>query len=164
LVSAVRTVLASLDKNLPVYNIETIDGYLSSSVAAKRFITLLLGLFAVLALVLATVGIYGVMAFSVCQRTRELGIRIVLGAQPSHVLRLVLERGILLTFLGTAIGIALAMGVTQFISSMLFDVHPDDPLTLAGVATLVTIVALLACYIPARRATAVDPIVALRCE
>ncbi len=163
-VASVRAVLASLDKNLPVYNIETMDSYLSSSVAAKRFITLLLGLFAVLALILATVGIYGVMAFSVSQRTRELGIRMALGSNRASVMRLVLWQGTRLALIGVAIGIVTALAVTRVLASFLFEVRVTDPATYAAVAILLVFVALVACYIPARRAMRVDPMVALRYE
>jgi predicted permease len=164
LVSAVRTVLASLDKNLPIYDVETMESYMSSSVAAKRFVTLLLGLFAVLALVLAVVGIYGVMAFSVSQRTRELGIRMALGADRQSVMRMVLWQGARLALVGVAIGIATALVVTRILVSFLFDVRATDPATYAAVAFLLVLVALAACYLPARRAMKVDPMVALRHE
>jgi predicted permease len=164
LVSAVRTVLASLDKNLPIYDVETMADYMSSSIAAKRFITLLLGLFAVLALVLAAVGIYGVMAFSVSQRTRELGIRMALGADRQSVMRMVLWHGARLALVGVAIGIATALAVTRVLASFLFEVRATDPTTYGAVAILLVLVALAACYIPARRAMRVDPMVALRYE
>ncbi|HTU34195.1 MAG TPA: ABC transporter permease [Candidatus Acidoferrum sp.] len=164
LVSAVRTVLASLDKDLPIYDVETMDGYMSSSIAAKRFITLLLGLFAVLALVLATVGMYGVMAFSVGQRTRELGIRMALGADRQSVMQMVLWQGARLALVGVAIGIATALAVTRVLAGFLFEVHPTDPATYAAIAILLILVASAACYIPARRAMRVDPMVALRYE
>ena len=165
-VTAVRSVLASLDKNLPVYNIETMDDYLSSSVAAKRFIALLLGLFAVLALILATIGIYGVTAFSVSQRTRELGIRMALGANRASMMQLVLWQGARLALIGVAIGIAAALALTSVLAEFLFlfEIRATDPATYATVAILLVVVALLACFIPARRATRVDPMIALRYE
>lgn len=164
LVPAVRTVLASLDKNVPLYDVETMEGYMSSSVAAKRFITLLLGLFAVLALILATVGIYGVMAFSVSQRTRELGIRMALGADRQTMMQMVLWQGVRLVLVGVAVGVAIALAATRVLAGFLFEVRATDPKTFAAVAILLVLVALAACYIPARRAMRVDPMVALRYE
>ncbi|HKF53667.1 MAG TPA: ABC transporter permease [Candidatus Acidoferrales bacterium] len=164
LVSAVRATVASLDKNLPLYGIQTMDGYLASSVAARRFLTLLLGLFATLALVLATVGIYGVMAFSVSRRTRELGIRMALGADKASVMQLVLWQGARLALVGVAIGIAAALALTRVVANFLFEIRATDPVTYAAVAFLLVVVALFACYIPARRAMKVDPLAALRHE
>jgi ABC-type antimicrobial peptide transport system permease subunit len=120
--------------------------------------------FALLALVLACIGLYGLLSYEVARRTRELGIRMALGAQRGDLLRLVIGQGILLVLVGAAIGIAAAMGLTRFMSTILYGVHANDPLTFAGVAILLTLVALAACYIPARRATRVDPLVALRYE
>jgi ABC-type antimicrobial peptide transport system permease subunit len=120
--------------------------------------------FGMLALVLACIGLYGLLSYEVARRTRELGIRTALGAQHHDLLGLVVGQGILLVLIGAAIGIAAAMGVTRFMAAMLFGVHANDPVTFAGVAILLTLVALAACYIPARRATRVDPMVALRYE
>ncbi|HYT19195.1 MAG TPA: FtsX-like permease family protein [Candidatus Polarisedimenticolia bacterium] len=125
---------------------------------------LLLGIFASFALILAAVGIYGLIAYSITQRTQELGIRIALGAQRRDVLRLVLRQGTRLTLFGLALGVAAALGITRLMTSLLFGTSPTDPLTFAGVAGLLVFVALLACFIPARRATRIDPLVALRYE
>ena len=120
--------------------------------------------FGVLAVVLACIGLYGLLSYEVARRTRELGIRMALGAQHRDLLKLVIGQGILLVFIGIAIGIGAAFGVTRYLASMLFGVHANDPLTIVGVAILLLLVALLACYIPARRAMRVDPMVALRYE
>jgi predicted permease len=164
MVPAVRTVIASMDRNLPVYDVSTMENYLSSSVARSRFSTLLLGLFGALALLLAAVGIYGVVSYSVSQRTHEVGIRIALGADRQDVLQLILRRGMVLALIGVAIGVPAALGLTRFLSSLLYDVKPTDPRTFIAVALIMLGVALLACYIPARRAAKVDPMVALRHE
>jgi putative ABC transport system permease protein len=164
LVSAARTELQQLDPELPMAAIATMDQLLAESLSRAHFTMLLLGIFSALALVLAAVGIYGLIAYSVTQRTQELGIRIALGAQHRDVLRLVLAQGTRLTLLGVAIGLLAALALSRLLSTLLFAVSATDPLTFAGVATLLAAVALLACFIPARRATRVDPIVALRYE
>jgi ABC-type antimicrobial peptide transport system permease subunit len=140
------------------------DSILAQSLAQPRLASLLLGIFAGLALLLAAVGIYGVIAYNVGQRTREIGIRMALGAQNSNVLGLVLKHGMSLGLIGLGIGLAASLVLTRFLKGLLFSVSPTDPLTLLVVAVLLAFVAFLACYIPARRAMAVDPIVALRCE
>jgi len=152
------------DQDIPVSRIGTMDQVLATSVAQQRFTMLLMGLFAALALVLALVGIYAVMAYLVTQRSHEIGIRLALGATGSDVLQLVLKTGMTLTLVGVGIGLAVAWGLTRFMSSLLFGVTTTDALTFAAVPLLLLIVSLVACYVPARRATKVDPLVALRYE
>ncbi|HTQ62773.1 MAG TPA: ABC transporter permease [Candidatus Solibacter sp.] len=162
--NAVREQVYGLDKDLAVYNIATMDELVSASVAQPRLNLSLLVAFAVLALVLAAVGVYGVMAYAVTQRTQEFGIRMALGATSSDVLKQVFLEGGRLAGLGLALGLIAALMLTRLMSSLLFDVKPSDPLTLGLAAALLALVALTACYIPARRATRVDPLVALRYE
>jgi putative ABC transport system permease protein len=164
LLSTIRNQLQQLDPELPMAAVATMDQLLADSLSRSRFTMLLLGIFAVVALVLAAVGIYGLIAYSVTQRTQELGIRIALGAQRRDVLRLVLVQGTRLTLLGVAIGVLAALTLSRLLGALLFGVSATDPLTFAGVAGLLAVVALLACFIPARRATRVDPTVALRYE
>ena len=163
LAPAVREQVRALDKDLPL-TIATMDQVLSNSVAGERFNALLLGLFGGLALVLAMVGVFGVINYSVSQRTHEIGIRLALGAQRRHVFKLVVGQGILLALLGVAIGTVGALALTRLLTSLLYGVSPTDAETFVIVSLLLTVVALLACYIPARRATKVDPLVALRYE
>ena len=161
---AVRRAVHELDSQLPVANPRELEEVVSGSSSQQRFMALLLGLFAGLALVLAAVGIYGVIAYSVAQRTHELGIRIALGAARLDLLRMVLGEGLRMALAGVVVGLAGAWGLTRFIASLLYGVRPSDPLTFAAVPLVLIAVALLACYIPARRATKVDPMVALRYE
>jgi putative ABC transport system permease protein len=163
-ITAVQNEVHSMDQELPVYSIKTMDEYISATVAAPRFNATLLVIFAVVALVLTIVGLYGVMSYSVAQRTNEIGIRMALGAQTRDVLRLIVSQGFKLVLIGLAIGLASAFGLMSIISSLLFGVTWKDPLTFATVAVLLAFVALLACYIPARRATRLDPLNALRYE
>jgi putative ABC transport system permease protein len=164
LAPAIRREVLAMDKDQPLFLIRTMDQVRAQSVLVQRFAAVALGLFAALALILAMVGIYGVMSYAVAARTHELGIRLALGARPVDVLRLALRQGLTLTLIGVAIGLAAAFALTRLMSKLLFDVSVTDPLTFGGTALLLTFVALLACWIPARRATKVDPMVALRCE
>lgn len=162
--SAIRAIAHDIDSNQPITGVQTMEQNISQSVSEPRFRTILLAIFAALALALAGVGIFGVMAYSVVQRTRELGVRISLGASRGLIFQLVLRRGLLLTGLGLAVGLAATLVLTRYLSSLLFNVPSYDPLTLVCVTAGLLIVSLVACYLPARRATLVDPIVALRQE
>ncbi|CAN5347425.1 ABC transporter permease [soil metagenome] len=162
--AAVKREMLGVDSTLPVTNIRLMDEVLSRSVAQQRFNMLLVGIFAGLGLVLAVVGIYGVMSYAVAQRTNEIGIRMALGARGGDVLKLVVGQGMKLTLIGVAIGLLAAFALTRLMKSLLFGVSATDPVTFAAIALLLAVVALLACYIPARRATKVDPMVALRYE
>ena len=164
LVPAIRDALRQIDKDQPLAKIRTMDQLVADSAASPRFTMLLLSAFAALALALACIGIYGVMAYSVTQRTHEIGIRLVFGARRNDVLWLVLEQGARLALVGVGIGLVGALLLTRLIANLLFGVSASDPLTFAAVAALLMLVALLACYVPARRATRIDPMVALRYE
>jgi putative ABC transport system permease protein len=164
LVNAARDVVQSLDPNAPVYGVRTVEELLGRSVGAPRFNMLLLGLFAAVALILTAVGIYGVISCSVSQSTHEIGIRVALGAQASDVIKLIVGQGMLLTLVGVVIGLVAAYGLTRFMSNLLYAVTVTDPLTFILAPLMVASVAWLACYIPARRATKVDPMIALRRE
>jgi putative ABC transport system permease protein len=164
LIEDVKKQVWSVDSQIPVSEVHSMEDLMGVSLAQQRFNMLLLGLFAALALILATVGIYGMMAYRVGQRMHEIGIYIALGAQRRDVLRLVLSDGAKLAFFGIAMGIAGAIALTRVMTSLLFEVKPTDPETFAVVATLLAIVALAACYVPTRRAMRVDPVVALRYE
>lgn len=164
LFAMIRQELLRLSPHRPVRSMRTIEEMLAHRIAPMRFNTELLGLFAVLALILAAVGVYGLMAFSVSQRTQEIGIRIALGANAGDILRAVLAQGLRLTLVGLAIGLVGALLATRVIGSLLYDVSPTDPLTFVSVSLLLTGVALLASYVPARRAARIDPMVALRYE
>jgi putative ABC transport system permease protein len=164
LISAVTKEVGAMDQDVPLFAVKTMDEYMSTSVAGPRFSTTLLSIFAAVALVLTIVGLYGVMSYSVAQRTNEIGIRLALGAQSRDVLLMIVKQGGMLIVLGLVIGMAGAYVVTRLITSWLFEVKAKDPFTFAAVAVLLAIVGLLACYIPALRATKVDPMDALRCE
>jgi macrolide transport system ATP-binding/permease protein len=164
LVKLVRGVVSGVDDNLPLFDVRTQTEQIDQTLFLDRLMARISSAFALLALVLACIGLYGLLSYEVARRTRELGIRMALGAQRRDLLRLVVSQGILLVLIGATIGIATAIGVTRFMSTILYGVHADDPLTFAGVAILLTVVALAACYIPARRAMRIDPLVALRYE
>jgi len=162
LVPAVRRQVLAVDGDQPVYNIKTMANVLSQSIATPQVITSLLTIFAAIALLLAAMGVYGVMSYSVAQRTHEVGVRMALGAQQHHVLRMILGHGLRLVLLGVGLGVMVAFLVTRVISNLLFGVSATDPQVFVGVPLLLIAVALLATYFPARRALKVDPIVALR--
>jgi predicted permease len=164
LLDSIRHVSARMSNQQVIFGTQTMDSLISDSMASRRFSMILLVVFAALALLLASVGIYGVISYVVGQRAHEIGIRLALGAQPRDILRLILGRGGKLAGLGVVVGLAAALGLTRLMSSMLYRVGATDPLTFTGVAILLTLVALAACYIPARRATRVDPVEALRYE
>jgi putative ABC transport system permease protein len=161
---AIKQQVWKIDPQLPLTKVETMDEVASGSFAARRFNMMLLVIFAGLALVLAAVGIYGVMSYAVTQRTQEIGIRMALGARAVDVLRLIIRNGMTLILMGVAIGLAGAFALTRLLATLLFGVKPTDTLTYVTVSAVLIFVALLACYIPARRATKVDPLVALRYE
>jgi len=164
MVAAVKSVIHGGDPNLPVTKISTLDALVSDSLSPRRFSAVLIGVFAGLALLLSGAGVYGVMSYAVEQRTREIGVRMALGAQPRAILSLIVGRGARLALIGIVVGAVGALALTRLLASLLYGVRPTDPLTFAGVALLLAFVALLACYAPARRAMRVDPMVALRYE
>ncbi len=159
-----RSEVQALDATLPVYNLRTLAEQKDGSLYAERLAAALLTLFGLLALLLAAVGIYGVLSYSVTERTREMGIRLALGAQPRNLLKFVVGQGMILTFIGLAIGVVAAFALTRLLEKLLFGVSATDPLTFVVIPLLLTVVALVACSLPALRATRVDPLVALRYE
>jgi len=164
LAGAVRNEIRNLDRALPVSNVGTMEDVMSTARSRPRFLTLLLSMFSSLSLILAALGIYGVISYAVVQRTSEIGIRMALGAQHGDVLRLIGTSGVRLALAGTVLGAAGAFGLTRFLSTLLFGVSSVDPLTFLAMAATLILVTLLACYVPARRAAKVDPLIALRYE
>jgi putative ABC transport system permease protein len=164
LVNPIRQEVQAIDKDQPLGNVRTIEAAVAQRLAPRRFTLLLLGVFALSALLLGAVGLYGVMSYAVAQRTREIGLRMALGAQPRDVLRLMLRQGLALTLTGVIIGLIAALALTRLLKSLLFEVSATDPAIFAGIGGLLIFTALLACWIPARRATKVDPIIAIRCD
>jgi len=164
LAAAARKEVQGIDPDQPVAAVKTMEQWLETAVAAPRYRTSLIGLFALVALILACTGIYGVMSYSVTQRTHEIGVRMALGARRFDVLKLVVRQGMALVVVGVLLGVVAAIGLTRVMSSLLFGVTAKDPLTFVAVAAVLTVVAFIACYLPARRATKVDPLVALRYE
>jgi putative ABC transport system permease protein len=164
LTAAVRNHILAVDSGQPVSNVKTLEQHIADSVAQPRLTSMLLGIFAALALILAAVGVYGVISYSVAGRTREIGIRMALGAGRGDVFKLVISQGMGLASAGIAIGVAGAALLTRFMQSLLYGVSATDPVTFVALSVLLGSVALVACYVPARRATKVDPMVALRHE
>jgi putative ABC transport system permease protein len=164
LASAVRSQISAIDKDQPVLTIRTLNEVIDSTTAPRRFNTLLLAIFAAVALALAAVGIYSVISYSVTQRTQEVGVRMALGARPDDVVRLILKQGLTLTLIGVASGVLGALAAARVMSGLLYGVTATDPATFVAISLLLAIVAMLACYLPARRAARVEPIAALRCE
>jgi putative ABC transport system permease protein len=164
LASAVRSAVAVIDGQQPLGTVRTLDQVLSESMAAPRFRTILLGLFAAAALVLAAIGIYGVISYSVSQRRHEIGVRMALGARPADMLKLVVRQAMVLASIGVAVGTLAAYAATRVLSSLLFEVSPTDPGTFAGVAVVLASAAFVASLVPAVRATRVDPLIALRTD
>jgi len=162
--ASIRGVVSQMDSNLPVFDVHTQEELIDQLLFQERMVAKLSGFFGILALVLACIGLYGLLSYEVSRRTREIGIRMALGAQRGAVLRLVVGQGVVLAITGAIVGIGVALEVTGYLKSMLYDIHANDPATIAGVAILLTLVAVAACYIPARRAMRVDPMVALRYE
>jgi predicted permease len=164
LLPTIRRVVAQVNANLPLFDVTTESQQIDRLLFEERLAARLSGFFGLLALALACIGLYGLLSYEVSRRTREIGIRMALGAQARDVLRLIVKQGIMLAAVGAVVGIGVAIGVTRYLTSFLYDVHADDPLTIIAVAALLGVVAFAACYIPARRATRVDPMVALRYE
>jgi putative ABC transport system permease protein len=164
MVNSINREVSNMDPELPVFGVKTMEEYIAASVAAPRFNTTLLSIFAAVALVLTIIGLYGVMSYSVAQRTNEIGIRMALGAQTRDVIALIVKQGVRMVLIGLALGLFGALILTRLLSKLLFGVTTKDPTTFIAISALLSFVALLACYVPAWRATKVDPLEALRCE
>jgi putative ABC transport system permease protein len=164
LAPAARSAVLAIDPDQPIYNVMTMEQRLSDSIAARRFQSLLFGIFAAVALIIAAVGVYGVFSYVVSQRSREIGIRMALGAQPLDILKMILRQGTVVTLTGALVGLTASFALTRVTKSLLFGVSATDPATFAAIALLIATIALGACYLPARRATKVDPMIALKCE
>jgi putative ABC transport system permease protein len=164
LLSTLTRKIWDVDRALPIYQASTTEALVAESLAPRRFVTSLLGILAALAFVLATIGIYGIVSFATAQRTREIGVRVVVGGSTRDILRLVFSEGARRVLMGILVGLAGSLAATRVVAALLYQVSPTDPLTLGGTAVLLAVVALLACYWPARRATRVDPLVALRSD
>jgi ABC-type antimicrobial peptide transport system permease subunit len=161
---AIAREVRAIDPDLPVYNVRSMNELIGSAVAERRFLMRLLASFGVAAVAIALVGIYGVMAYTVSRRTREIGIRIAIGARSEDVSRMIVQHGLMLTGVGLAVGLAAALALSRQITSQLFGVQPTDPRTIGSVLALMVVVALAAAYLPARRAARVDPLIVLRSE
>jgi putative ABC transport system permease protein len=164
LIPAVRHLIQSLDPSVPVYGVKTLEEHVAVMLSAARITTWLVGLFGMVALFLASLGLYGLISYAVLQRTREIGVRMALGARRGDVLRLVVGQGMKLILSGIALGLTAALLLTRLVAGLLFGISPVDPLTFAGIPLFLAGVALLACFLPARRASRVDPMIALRVE
>ena len=164
LTAAVREAIHSVDADQPISNVMTMNTNLSTVLVTERFGAVLMGTLAISGLLLASIGLFGVMAYSVTQRTGEIGVRVALGAQPKHVLGLIIRQGVKLTLFGVAIGLVVAWCTTRLLISLLFEVKATDPATFLSISLLLVSIALIACLLPARRALSVDPIIALRAE
>jgi putative ABC transport system permease protein len=164
LAPAMRKAMAEIDRAQPIFGVTTLEQALADSIAQRRFNLILLGTFAASALLLALIGIYGVIAYAVAQRTHEIGVRMALGARRVAVVRMVIGQGMMIALAGVVLGIAAALALTRVLASLLYEVTPTDPATFATVAGLLVVTALAACAGPALKAALVDPIVALRCE
>jgi ABC-type antimicrobial peptide transport system permease subunit len=161
---ALRAAMREVSSDLPIYGLRTMDDMFQSTVSTERLTVLLLGIFSGLALLLAAVGLYGVISYTVGQRTREIGIRLALGATPHSVVDLVVRHGLKLAGLGLLLGLGAALGLVRFLRSTLYEVSPFDPVSFAAVALVLAMIGTFACWLPARRAAKVDPLVALRAE